>query len=254
MSKVVKGLSRVVGNVVGGVAGALGGDKEKWEERGTKWGKVIVTSAAVYFGAGAAMGAAGGVSTGLGAGQGALAGIKSAWAGIGSGQLLGGAYAAGAGAGTGGAVVGGSTLASSGAVMPGAGAGTAVPAATVNLAVPAGAQGVGASATGYGTGAGLVAPTGTTLGTGTGAGFGLVNAPAAAPGFWGGVAASPYTAPALITAGGQLLGGVVSGIGAQKEADARLEEERLARERYAANVAAPVGNWQQRPVGLINQV
>jgi hypothetical protein len=47
---------------------------------------------------------------------------------------------------------------------------------------------------------------------------------------------SQYTAPALISRGTQLIGGVMQGVGAQKQQDFQLEQDALARERYNRNI------------------
>jgi hypothetical protein len=58
----------------------------------------------------------------------------------------------------------------------------------------------------------------------------------ASKGLVGGIMSSPYTAPALISGGTQLIGGVMQGVGAQKQQDQQIQLAEDERKRYNTNV------------------
>lgn len=60
-------------------------------------------------------------------------------------------------------------------------------------------------------------------------------------GLIGKMMASPYAAPALINTGGQLIGGVMQGVGAQQQVKERRKLEADALARYKTNVGADMG-------------
>lgn len=72
------------------------------------------------------------------------------------------------------------------------------------------------------------------------------------PSMWDKVISSPYTAPALISGGMQVGGAIIQGqaqekaMKEQREYEARMAQE--ARDRYNANVGAPLWNSQQAPI------
>ena len=213
-------------------------------------------------------------STLSGAFTGAGAGLSQAWGGLvgattgggGMTALSGGfspsaAFSAGSSAAT--------PLAGSGVLssVTGQGAGLTAPGAPVGggLNAASSAPGLGGSSgfqainptmapSNYAlTGAGGAAPTASMAGqTNLLAGNGLsYMAPAAAggaapggAGFLAQMAASPYTAPALIQAGGQVVSAVGSGIAAkaEQERQERLAQEEEARRNY--NIGTPLWNTQ----------
>lgn len=212
MSKVVKSVTRAISKVVKGVASAVK------KVATSKFGKLVLTAAAVYFGGAALMGGIGG-ATSAAAGSsflgGAQAGLQSAWAGITSGSLSGaasgftGAFNAGA-----------------------AGTAGAAGAATAGLAAqPAAGAFTGATSTGLPT---VAADTANVLASGGGAAGG-----AATTGL-----AEGMIGAAKISAGTQLVGGLIQGVGQQKAVeDQRAYEAQMAqqqRDRYNQNVGT---NW-----------
>lgn len=249
MSKVVKGIGRAVSKVVKGVVNTV----KKVAK--SKFGKILIGAALVYFGGAALMGAMGSGAAGtagLSGLAGAAEGISAAWTSLGTAgsQLLAGnlgnaVSALGSGIGGSAATVGanGAMLVNGGVV----GSGLTAPAVgtttgTVGgggLTVPAagsttGAVGGSTLTTGAPTwssslisetaGAGGLKTAGINIAPGLGAGAG-----AAPTGLVAKMMASPYAAPALITAGSQLAGGLISGYGAQKEKAADLA-------RYNSNI------------------
>lgn len=212
MSKVVKGIGRAVGKVVDGVK----------KVASSKLGKVLITAAAVYFGGAALMGGIGGATSGAGFLSGASAGLSSAASGIsgawgaltGTGGLSGAASSIGSGftgAYGAGAATGGSALASAG--------GSALANTAANTA--ADAAFTGATETGL-----MTLPGDAANVLGKAGGKGLV----------GGMMSSPYAAPALISGGTQLIGGVMQGYGAKKQQDQQVQMAEDERKRYNTNV------------------
>ena len=275
VSKVIKG---TVNNITKVVKGTIGGIKKF---ASSKIGKIIIGAAAIYFGVPMLSGALGGASAGFTAGQGffgtigstlsgaftgAGAGLSQAWGGLvgattgggGMAALSGGfspsaAFSAGSSAAT--------PLAGSGVLSSatGQGAGLTAPSAPIGGAASNTTAGLGYNPTmapnNYSlTGAGGAAPTASMAGqTNLLAGNGLsYMAPAAAggaapagSGFLAQMAASPYTAPALIQAGGQVVSAVGSGLAqkAEQERQERLAEEEEARRNY--NIGTPL--WSTQP-------
>lgn len=100
MSRVVKGIGRAVKKVVGGIAKAV---KRVVK---SKFGKIVLGAAAIYFGGAALMGATGSSAAGLAAGggwAGAGAGLSSAASGLGTALTGGGLGGMGEALGMGGA-------------------------------------------------------------------------------------------------------------------------------------------------------
>lgn len=214
MSKVVKGVGRAVTKVVKGVTNAVK------KVASSKLGKIVLTAAAIYFGGAALMGAAGGAAAGTGVAgtlsgalSGAASGISSAWSGLtgalGAGSLSGAASSLGSGFtgayGAGSAAVQGASAAVGAAGAAGSAAGAATPWVT--------------------------SPTGLNVLASEAAGAGAANG-----GLISQMMASKYAAPALITTGGQLIGGVMQGYGAQKQQERQEQLSAEERARYNRNI------------------
>jgi len=197
MSKVVKKVGRAVGKVVKGVANVA----KKVVK--SPIGKALVAAAAIYFGGAALAGA-------MGAGSGA-AGVAGAAAG---GGLSGAAAGIGqAWSGLTGALSGGGLSSMSGVFSGGS--------AATGAATGAGSAFTGATSTGLPT---LATDAANVLNAGK------------PTGLIGSMMNSPYTAPALISGGTQLIGGVMQGYGMQKQQE---EQQKLAgeeRDRYNRNI------------------
>lgn len=249
MSKVVKSVGRAVSKVVSGVGKVISKIPK------SKIGKAVLMASGVYFTGGAALGAIGGASAGAAAGtgfmgtlggalsgaiSGAGAGIASAWGGLtGAASALAGGSLSGFGSSLSGGLTG----------AYGAGAGTIAP--TLG-AVAEGAAGAGAftgsTSTGLATVAGDAANVAGTVGGATTPGWASVpgsdmlrlasevGGGNASSGLLGKFMASPYTAPALISGGSQLLGGVMQGYGAQKQQEHQEQLTGEARDRYNQNI------------------
>ena len=237
MSKVVKGIGRAIGKVVKGIGKAVNSVVK------SKIFKVILTAAAVYFTAGAALGAIGGASAGTGflgtlsgavsgAGAGltsAMNGLSGAFTALGSGSLSGAASSLSGGLS--GASAAGSAAVSG--VMPGVGSsaflGGAAPIAPVGAA-PGTLDLVGSTAWGS-------AP-GSTLGVATPGNFGALTAgpTSGGGGFMSGLINSKM-APALVTVGGSMLAG---------QMQAKSTEQASAAGRARANAAQSVDNIDVR--------
>jgi hypothetical protein len=219
MSKVVKSIGRAIGKVVKGVT------KVVKKVAKSKFGKVLVAAAAIYFGGAALMG---GLSAPAGSGlsgfmSGAGSGISNAWSSL---------LSAGSSAMSGNFAQAGSQLASGfqGGTAASTGAQTFAPSGIDfltgnNAAVASQSLGAMPSTSPYinpATGANPLAP--------------LVQAPPAPPssGFW-----SSYGGAGAMIAGSQLAGGLISGVGQSKaQQEQRAYEERTAadaRDRYNAN-------------------
>lgn len=214
MSKVVKGVFRAVSKVVSGVVKAV----KKVAK--SPIGKIILAAATIYFGGAAIMGAMGAPAGSgiMGALQGAGAGISNAWTSL----LQAGSSALGG------------NFAQAGSQLSAGFQGTTMAAQNaVAAAAPAASGAAGA----FG---GNIAGTATAA-EGAAAGTGLVNAaPKAATGFWGTNAGA-----ATVLAGGQLAGGLIQGVGAQKEAERQERLQAEARARYSRNVGTPLWGNQE---------
>ncbi len=221
MSKVVKGVGRAVGKVVEGVK----------KVAQSKLGKAVLIAAAVYFGGAALMGGLNTIGTstsflsGMGSGlSSAATGISNAFSALASGNLSGAGTALSQGfTGAGSAVAQGATAATNAAS---AGM-NLVPQASSSMLAPGVGSTIPTAATSAATGgANLLAP-----GLGAGAG-----AAPASTGIISKMMASQYAAPALISTGGQLIGGAMQGYGAKKQYE---EQKKLAadeRARYNTNI------------------
>lgn len=236
MSKAVKAVGRAVSKVVKGVTNAVK------KVASSKLGRVILTAAAIYFGgaaiAGGLKGAAAGTGflSGMGTGiANAASGLSTAWSSALSGNFakagsalssgfqgqaatsglstaMGGAGGLSAGAGT----TAGVTQGAVGSTMGGAG----------GLSMPAAATGsVGSQLAAVNTG------------IGAGAAGGAAGAAGAAS---AGSLAQGMIGAAKISAGTQLVGGLIQGAGQQRALeDQRNYEQQLAeqqRSRYSASV------------------
>jgi hypothetical protein len=220
MSKVVKGIGRAVSKVVKGVVNVV----KKVAK--SKLGKVLIGAALVYFGGAALMGgmaapAGSGISGFLsGAGSGlssAATGISNAFTALTQGSLSGVKTALSEGfMGTGSAAFTGSTPTGLATV-----AADAAPLAVQTAAPTAGAF-TGQTITGLPT---VAADAANVLNAGSG-GSGLLAK----------AMSSPYTAPALISGGTQLIGGVMQGYGAQKQQERQEQLAEDQKKAYNTNV------------------
>lgn len=221
MSKAVSSVGRAIGGVVKGVVntvkGAINGVNKLFG--GSKFGKILLTAAAIYFGGAALMGgfgasaAGGSFLSGMGAGiSSAASGISGAWSAITAGEI--GAAGSSLASGFTGANAAGAATAGGSALAGGAGAGAFT----------------GQTSTGLATVAGDAANVAATAGK-TAAGSSILN--------------SPYTAPALISGGTALIGGAMQGKALQDQRNFEIEQQRLARERYGANVGTRL--WGEAP-------
>jgi hypothetical protein len=246
VKKVVKGVAKVVKGVVKGAANVIR------KVAKSPIGKALLMAATIYFGGAAVMGAMKGAAAGSGfmgtlsgAVSGAGAGITSAWNGlVGAGSaLMGGQGLGAAGQSLSSGFMGqaGTSAAASAAgglgtgLTPGASLGglSAAPASGVNYALTAGSAAPGsgliASAAGGGAGAATSAAAGST-------GW--------ASSMWNSL--GPYGKMAAIQGGTQLVGGLVQGIGAQKQQDALWNrEDQLAADERARRDASmgPLGQF-----------
>jgi len=223
MSKVVKGVGRAVGKVVEGVK----------KVAKSKLGKAILIAAAVYFGGAALMGglnasaAGGSFLSGMGTGlSSAATGISNAFSAIAGGNLSGAGTALSQGftgtAGT--AAAQGASAAAQGAAV----ANAAQLAPGVGSSIGSGSVLSGTAASPYALTASPTAASfvGQAAGSGAAANTGIISK----------MMASQYAAPALISTGGQLIGGAMQGYGAQKQYE---EQKKLAadeRARYNTNI------------------
>lgn len=226
MSKVVKGIGRAIGKVVKGVVNVV----KKVAK--SKLGKILITAAAVYFGGAALQGAMQGASAGSGffgsisSGlQGAAQGIGNAWSSLGTAatQAVGGNFAnAGNALSTG--FQGGSASMVDGALvsqpMSIASAPMATPAPPMS-APPTGGVDMNAVL-------GKASPQMSVPG--------LNVPPTTPPGLLAGAMSSPYTAPAMIMSGTQLLGGYMQGKAAQDQQDQQIAMNEEEKARYQRNV------------------
>jgi hypothetical protein len=250
MSKAVSG----VGNAIGGVLkGAVNLVKDVGNGIGrivkdigsSDIGKAILIAGAVYFGGAALSGgfgaSAGGGSffSGMGAGvSSAASSLSSAW----TSTLAGNFAEAGSTIGSAWTGAGNAGMATNPGWVANTGALPLTPTPAVAPAAPPPAASAMNS--------GAVTSGGSPLG---------VNLPPAAPppppastSFWNSIKASPYTAPALISGGMQVGGAYIQGQAQEKQLqDQRDYEARMAKEqrdRYNANVGAPLWSSQQAPI------
>jgi len=228
MSKVVKGIGRAIGKVVKGVTNVV----KKVAK--SKLGKVLITAAAIYFGGAALQGAMQGASAGSGffgsisSGlSGAAQGIGNAWSSLGTAasQAVGGNFAnAGNALSTG--FQGGSASMVDGALVSqplSIASAPPPPTASVPAAPPTGRTDINA----------LIGKTPPQMSV-----PGLNVPPTTPPGLLASAMSSPYTAPAMIMSGTQLLGGYMQGKAAQDQQDQQIAMAEDERKRYNANVGA----------------
>ena len=229
MSKVVKSVGRAISGVVKGVTKAVSGlvkgvTKAVFGILKSPVGKALLMAGTVYFGGAALMGAMGGASAGTGimgtiggAFKGATAGIGNAWAGL---KAAGGAVMAGNLSGAGGSLWGGM----SGAYSAGQGA-----VAAANIAQGGGLLANGGSLVG---GLSNNAHTAAMQAAQQAGQQQLINHGGQ------GALAKAVTRSAMINAGSQLAGNVISGMGEEAKYKEDLRQEALARERHNQNVGA----------------
>lgn len=220
MSKVVKGIGRAIGKVVKGVVNVVK------KVASSKLGKILIGAALVYFGGAALMGGMQGAAAGQGfmgtisSGlSGAAQGVANAWTSLGTAatQAIGGNFAnAGNALSTG--FQGGTATMAEGALVSQPLSITSAPMASPPSAIPA---------TPPSSGLDMNAVLGKTPPQMSIPGANVPTPPP--PGMIGKIMASPYTAPALISGGTQLIGGAMQGYGAQKQ-----QEKDVA--RYNTNV------------------
>lgn len=244
MSKAVKGVTRAIGKVVGGAKKIL---KKVFKN---KFVRIIAIAVAAYFTAGAALGALGTIGTSTSLISGAASGISSAASGlVGAGTALAGAGTTGIGTALGNAGT---------ALMNGLGA-AAGGASSIAGFTGSAADTIGATVSKAGsalfgsTPAQAATPTGVnwTGNTITADAMGTGAAPGEAAGSFvtqaakqvaapqTGFFSSPYVAPALINAGGRLVGGYFQGRAAQEaqENQQALDEEERRRRNTNWNMS-----------------
>jgi len=240
MSKVVKKIGRSIGKVVKGVAKGV---KKVWKKvKQSKVLKAIAIAALVYFGGAALMGGIGGAAGGggiSGALSGAAQGMGNAWSSIGaagSSAMSGNFSAAGSNLMAG--VQGQTINAATGAVT-----GVASGGANALLANPGVANIPGMK--GINTGGATQAYGATNAATSAAVELGKQEAK---KGLLGTMMSSPYTAPALISTGGNMISGYAQGAQQQEMLDQQQEQELERRDIYDQNVGAvlnmPVFNPQ----------
>lgn len=243
MSKAVKAVTRTVSNVVKGAVKVVSKVTEGVKSVAqSKFGKILITAAAIYFGGAALAGgfsssaAGGSFLSGMGTGvANAASGLSTAWSAAVGGDFAGAGSALSSGfqdqavggmstglAGAGGA--GATTQAGVGSTMGGAGG---ISGSATQIAPSLGTSSAA-------TGAGSV------VGSGAGAGAGAAGSGGIAQGLIG---------AAKIQAGTQLVGGLVQGYGAQKATEDQrnyeVEQAALARDRYNSNVGAKLWSENQ---------
>jgi len=242
MSKVVKKVGRSIKKVVKGVAKGV---KKVWKKvKQSKVLKAIAVAALVYFGGAALMGGIGGAAGGggiSGALSGAAQGMGNAWSSIGAAgsSVMGGNFSA-AGtnlmAGVKGQTINAATGAATGVVS---GGGNALLAGRNIASVP----GMTGANLGFNAGGATNAATSTAAQLGQ---QGLQEA--GKKGLIGTMMSSPYTAPALISTGGNMISGYAQGAQQQEMLDQQREQEQERRDIYGQNVGAvlnmPVFNPQ----------
>ena len=240
MSKVVKKVGRSIKKVVKGVAKGV---KKVWKKvKQSKVLKAIAVAALVYFGGAALMGSIGGAAGGggiSGALSGAAQGMGNAWSSIGAAgsSVMGGNFgAAGSNlmAGVQGQTINAATGAATGVVS---GGGNALLAGRNIASVP------GMTGANLGFNAGGATNAATSAATSA-----LTTPVAPTRGLIGTMMSSKYTAPALISTGGNMISGYAQGAQQQEMLDQQREQEQERRDIYGQNVGAvlnmPVFNPQ----------
>lgn len=225
MSKVVKGIGRAISKVVKGVTNVV----KKVVK--SKLGKVLLTAATIYFGgaalAGGFQGAAAGqgflgsISSGL---SGAAQGVANAWNSLGTAasQALGGNFAtAGKALSTG--IQGGSATMAEGALVSQPLSIASAPITPPSMTPAPATGGVDMNAVLGRTPPQMSVP-------------GVNVPPPSSPGLLASAMSSPYTAPAMIMSGTQLLGGAMQGYGAQKQQDQQIAMAEEEKKRYQQNL------------------
>tara|TARA_R110001632_G_scaffold44411_1_gene112949 strand:- start:30 stop:809 length:780 start_codon:yes stop_codon:yes gene_type:complete len=234
MSKVVKKIGRSIGKVVKGVAKGV---KKVWKKvKQSKVLKAIAIAALVYFGGAALMGGIGGAAGGGGVSgflSGAAQGMGNAWSSIGAAgsSAMGGNFSA-AGSNLMAGVQGQTINAATGAVT-----GVASGGANALLANTGTAAGTGAAAQGV---PGFVQGATQTYGPANAATSAAVELgkEEAKKGLLGTMMSSQYTAPALISTGGNMISGYAQGAQQQEMLDQQREQEQERRDIYGQNVGA----------------
>lgn len=227
MSKVVKSTTRAFKKVVKGTINVV----KKVAK--SKLGKVLIAAAAIYFGGAALMGGMQGAAAGQGflgslsSGlSGAAQGVANAWTSLGTAatQAIGGNFAnAGKALSTG--FQGGTATMAEGALVSQPLSIASAPIAPPPSALPSAPPSSGIN---MNTVLGKTPPQMSVPG---------VNIPATPPtGLIGSMMSSPYAAPALISGGTQLIGGVMQGYGAKKEQERQEELAEEERNRYSRNI------------------
>jgi hypothetical protein len=245
MSKVVKSVGKAVGKVVKGVTKVVKGVVKGVGNVVKKIakspiGKALLIAATVYFGGAAIIGGIKGAAAGSGflgtlsgAVSGAGAGITSAWNGlVGAGSALMGGQGLGAA---------GQSLSSGFMGQAGAGAAQAAGSGLVQgaIASPVSMGTVTGTALPAAGAAGAVAPAAAASSTG------------AISGMWNSL--GPYGKMAAIQGGTQLVGGLVQGVGAQKQQDALWNrEDQLAADELARREANMSGRFMFGEAGDSN--
>jgi hypothetical protein len=217
VSKVVKGIGRAVSKVVKGVTNVV----KKVAK--SKLGKVLLTAAAVYFGGAALMGGLNTIGTSTSFLSGMGSGLSSAATGIGNAftALTKGSFS---GAGT---ALSEGFMGTAGSSAPAA---LATPAATPGMSmapqsIVSPAQAAITQATG-GAPMSMAAPAGMTP-----------AAAGASKGFIASAMASPYFAPAVVTSGAQLGGGLIQGVGMQKAQNDQAKQTAQQKADWNSNIA-----------------
>ena len=242
MSKVVKKVGRSIKKVVKGVAKGV---KKVWKKvKQSKVLKAIAIAALVYFGGAALMGSIGGAAGGggiSGALSGAAQGMGNAWSSISAAgsSVMGGNFSA-AGTNLMAGVKGQTINAATGAATGVASGGANALLAGQNIASVPGMTGANL---GFNAGGATNAATSAAAQLGQ---QGLQEA--GKKGLIGTMMSSPYTAPALISTGGNMISGYAQGAQQQEMLDQQREQEQERRDIYGQNVGAvlnmPVFNPQ----------
>lgn len=273
MSKVVKsvfgGVASVVKGVVNVVKGAVKGVGDLVKSiASSKLGKAIIIAGAIYFGGAALAGgfgssaAGGSFLSGMGAGVSSAAStLSSAWGSVMAGNFSQAAGAVGNAWGTAGAAAG--QAAGTGAMAVGSAvAPTAVTAPSATIGAPTAGTATtvanGGVGTSLGTGTGGLGiqsanTLGANLGTGvagqTGSMLPASLQTAVTPAATGFASLSPLAQYGAITAGTQVVGGMIQGAGQkaaqedQRDYELRMAQE--ARDRYNANVGTSLWGSNQ---------
>jgi len=243
MSRVVKGVGRAIGNVVKGVTNVV----KKVAK--SKLGKALLTAAAVYFGGAALMGGLNTIGTSTSFLSGMSSGLSSAATGIGNAW---GALTSGKGLTAAAGELGSGFMGTAGSVTgPGLSVPTSLATPAANTASTLGTQAGNASVLGGSS----MTPVNYSLTSGvTGGGLnsaGLNIAPGlgsagagASKGILAGIMSSPYFAPAAVTAGAQLAGGLIQGAAAQKQQD--YMEKKDADQIAKLNTNVGTSLWPRR--------